>query len=886
MKQFALTYKLLLAFVITIPFISHSQVNLNSGLVAYFPFNGNTNDASGNSNNATNFGATLTQDQWGNPNSAYLFNGTSDYMQIANNPTLQSSSFTFCVRVKPLSFYNGVCFNNVIIAKGNSAGYGVGDKALTYTPTLNQNPANYCSLQDSTHENYRVYAGANGAANSLSCINAVNGVPYINSNNWDCVVGVFNDTTHTATVYVNGAFRYSYLVANSIGSNASDIFLGKQTAAGYPYWMNAVLDEVRIYNRTLNTLEIDSICNFNPNQPIILDTIIANYGIFYPNICDSLSVQFNDSSTAINSTITNWNWNFGDGNTSTIQNPSHTYNLAGNYLVTLIVTNNLNNSDTFFTNVLAVNSSPSVSANASPNIMCINNPTILTGSGASTYSWTGGIIDGVPFSPNTTSTYTVTGTDAYGCTATSAVIVTVNPLPNVIANAAPQTICSGNPTALSGSGASTYNWSGGITNGVAFTPLTNNTYTVTGTDANGCSNTSIISIAIVSNPIVSANVIPSNLCQGASATFNGSGASSYSWNGGVTNGVPFTPNTSSIYTVTGSDANGCTATSTVSVNVNSLPLVSASANPSIVCVNNPTTLTGSGAITYSWTGGVTNGLSFTPNATSTYTVTGSDANGCTGTSSVMVNVITSVPVSVSNTKPTLCIGDSSLLTATGASTYSWFPSIGLNSTNTSNVWANPNTPTTYTVIASDANGCTGSATTFVDVIQSIDVNASKNRDVECNNHTIVLSASGAQNYAWTPANILSNPNDNITNATVNQTTTFYVTGNTGTCVDIDSVTVYSFNNDESSIFIPNAFSPNGDGLNDCFKIKNVANFKNYYFAIFNRWGERVFESESPEFCWEGNYKNEPALVGTYYYYLKAETICGKILKKGDIILMR
>lgn len=82
-----------------------SQVNLSQGLVAYYPFSGNTLDASGNNNNATNFGATLTADQWGNPNSAYLFNGISDYMSVANNATLQMTSITLCARVKPNAFY-------------------------------------------------------------------------------------------------------------------------------------------------------------------------------------------------------------------------------------------------------------------------------------------------------------------------------------------------------------------------------------------------------------------------------------------------------------------------------------------------------------------------------------------------------------------------------------------------------------------------------------------------------------------------------------------------------------------------------------------------------------------------------------------------------------
>lgn len=108
----------------------------------------------------------------------------------------------------------------------------------------------------------------------------------------------------------------------------------------------------------------------------------------------------------------------------------------------------------------------------------------------------------------------------------------------------------------------------------------------------------------------------------------------------------------------------------------------------------------------------------------------------------------------------------------------------------------------------------------------------------------------------------------------------------GSCQDTDSITVYFYNNTAGSIFVPNAFTPNGDGNNDCFGIKHKSNFKNYYFAVYNRWGERVFESDSPDYCWDGTYRTTPSEGGTYYYFLSAESNCGKIFKKGDVVLVR
>ena len=90
---------------------------------------------------------------------------------------------------------------------------------------------------------------------------------------------------------------------------------------------------------------------------------------------------------------------------------------------------------------------------------------------------------------------------------------------------------------------------------------------------------------------------------------------------------------------------------------------------------------------------------------------------------------------------------------------------------------------------------------------------------------------------------------------------------------------------EASIYIPNAFTPNGDGRNDCFSVLNTANFKDYYFAIYNRWGQRVFEADNPDDCWDGNLNNQRVESSTYYYFLKGETQCGKIFLKVDITVI-
>ncbi len=425
------------------------------------------------------------------------------------------------------------------------------------------------------------------------------------------------------------------------------------------------------------------------------------------------------------------------------------------------------------------------------------------------------------------------------------------------------------------------------------TPAVNTNYTVTvsGTINSNCNfSTFTVSLPFVVYlnplPLISCTANPPAICSGSSTVLTGSGGGTYTWSGGIIDGNPFSPGATATYTVTGTDANGCSNTSTTVVTVNPLPNITANANPPSVCPGNPTILTGSGGASYIWSGGIIDGVSFIPLANTTYTVTGTDVNGCTNTSAVTVTLNPPVPVIISLTEPIICIGDSVQLTASGALNYVWENTPGLDTYTGSAVWASPVVNTTYTVTGTDANGCTGTSAVTINISMGIDIQVTKNRDAECEINIVQLEASGAQNYSWTPAALVTNPSSAITNATVTQNTTFYVTGNTGSCTDMDSITVYYYNNDETGIIIPNAFSPNGDGINDCLRVLHNANFTKYYFAIYNRWGQNVFETDDPDACWNGMINGKDADISTFYYYLKAETICGKIFKKGDITLVR
>ncbi|MGZ3866016.1 MAG: T9SS type A sorting domain-containing protein, partial [Bacteroidia bacterium] len=139
---------------------------------------------------------------------------------------------------------------------------------------------------------------------------------------------------------------------------------------------------------------------------------------------------------------------------------------------------------------------PVIGSAANFSAVCLGKTVTLNGSGGISYNWSNGVSDGVAFTPTTTVTYTVSGTDINGCTNTDTITVYVLSLPNVTANATATLICNGKPVILTGGGASTYTWTSGVTNGVAITPTVSATYTVTGTAANTCTNSASVTVNV------------------------------------------------------------------------------------------------------------------------------------------------------------------------------------------------------------------------------------------------------------------------------------------------------------------------------------------------------------------------------------------------------
>ncbi len=306
----------------------------------------------------------------------------------------------------------------------------------------------------------------------------------------------------------------------------------------------------------------------------------------------------------------------------------------------LTVADNGSNTVSVFRNAIA-GVPPIVTAYATANKVCAGESVKLTGSGADTYVWTGGVTNGVEFIPPTaTTTYTVTGiVTATGCQNTAAITIKVDPKPTVTANTTAKNLCAGESIKLTGSGADTYVWTGDVTNGVGFIPPTaTTTYTVAGTvTATGCQNTAAITIKVDPKPTVTANTTAKNLCAGESIKLTGSGADTYVWTGSVTNGVGFIPPTATTtYTVTGTvAATGCQNSANITITVSPIPIVT-------TINNSDASITASKGDSYEWVNCLT-GSVITGQTKQTFkaTLNGSYAaivkvNGCLGKSNCVV----------------------------------------------------------------------------------------------------------------------------------------------------------------------------------------------------------------------------------------------------------
>jgi gliding motility-associated-like protein len=604
-----------------------------------------------------------------------------------------------------------------------------------------------------------------------------------------------NSGNHWAYAYISSQCFASTdtltYCSGKVTLNAPKGFAGYQWSsnAGSATTDSVVLNNPAAGTYTCNIKTDKAGCDIVRTFVILKQAPKGNYTFTAPT-CANTTVNFTATiPTSTCNPITAWKWDFGDGtSTSATQNPSHTY-IPGTYTASLILTSQLGCMDTTKKTITVPSCGPLVTATGST--ICIGGTGTLTatGSGGSspyTYSWspntnlsstTGSSVNA---SPATTIVYTVTATDNAGKTATATAAVTVNPKPTITLSSA--SVCPGACATITAVGGVSYSWSAplsGTTSTQSACPAATTTYSVTGTDANGCSNTATATVTV--NPLPTVTVTDLTVCKDTVGTITASGASTYTWSCGGT-GTTKTPNTSvigvSTCTVTGTDANGCVNTAVSTITVNDCSTPSVNVNNGTICIGNCLNLTavgigGVGALTYTWNPNLGTGagpFNVCPTTTSSYTVTVSDANGATA-SDVAIVTVNPLPT-ITATTATICNGACATITANGAGTgtYTWSSPLGSGSSQ--NVC--PATTTSYSLTGTDANGCTNTATTTVTVnplpiINVPDANI-------CPGGSTALTASGANTYTWSPGTGLSATTGITVTANPASTSTYTVCG--------------------------------------------------------------------------------------------------------------
>lgn len=250
--------------------------------------------------------------------------------------------------------------------------------------------------------------------------------------------------------------------------------------------------------------------------------------------------------------------------------------------------------------------------------------------------------------------------------------------------------------------------------------------------------------------------------------------------------------------------------------------------------------------------------------------------------SIRISVAGGPPLQVSP-DTMVCQGQSVQLSVTGGFNNSWSPSMGLSDPNSATPLARPNVTTKYYVV-SDAGACSSEDSVLVVVNPNPVLVAPADRGV-CEGDSVQLVIAGAITYEWFPAAGLDDPLSSTPIAFPSATTNYLVKGTDDNgCADTAGVKVTVF--PKSGLFIPNAFTPNNDGRNDCFRIPNSGGSGSFELAIFDRYGERVFYTRDPAVCWDGRFKNQDLPIGSYTYYLNMATSCEVIRRKGLVSIIR
>ena len=707
---------------------------------------------------------------------------TSTYYFTGTNSFGCSVKDTFQITIKQLPTVNAgnpstLCIGDSVIlnSNGNAASYSWNNGIVDGQAFEVLNTQNYILTGTS----------ANGCINTDSVL--ITGLTAPETDAGSDINLCVNDTIK---LIGQGADNYSWSPSTSLSDpNVSDPFASPNSSITY------------ILTGTLNNgCEKTDTINIDVNPLPILTTTNDTL------ICEGDTVEIE----VFGATVFSW---FNSNNISNINiaNPlvwpitSTTFKVLANGPNTCVDTAEI---------LINVNLKPIVDAGSDQSV-CLNDSTTVSVSGnASSYSWNNGILDGFPFSVNSTQDYIVTGVNNISnCTNKDTLTISVINLP-IIDAGQDDSLCIGDSIQIFASGGLNYAWSpnNNISNNTLNDPFVFPSvftqYIVTGTDLNNCSNSDTVEISIKESP----SIITSNnaaICLGDTITLFASGGISYTWlnTDSISNINIFNPqvwpSSSSIYEVFVIGNNFCSDTSEVNITVNNLPVLDAG-NDQTVCLSDTVSLAVTGAVDYQWTPNINisitlgNSIQAWPEVSTDYIVRGIDGNFCISSDTVRVNLY-DLPIAAAGPDLWLCPGASLNLQANGGVSYNWSPdSTLIGSSNISNPLARPLDDETYYVEVIDTNNCTSYDTLLLKVNSIVPTDAGDGSDTIsiCLTSDVILGGSPTapfnSAYIWTPYLNLS---DSISsNPTAQITTPIWYTVETtnDTCSGIDSVYVNYF----------------------------------------------------------------------------------------------
>ncbi len=472
---------------------------------------------------------------------------------------------------------------------------------------------------------------------------------------------------------------------------------------------------------------------------------------------------------------------------------------------------------------------------------------------------------------------------------------------NAVVNS-PANICQGGSTALVASGGTSYFWmpSQGLSSDTIAAPLaspsTTTIYTVI--VSNGvCTDSAFINVIV--NPLPNVLATGATICVGGSTSISATGASSYVWNPGALTGnsININPSSTITYTVTGLSGAGCSKTTTAVVTVTPMPTVTVSSTT--ICAGQTSILTASGATNYIWSAGATptgvNTANASPAINTTFTVTGS-TNGCVDDAVVNVNV-NPTPVALFTGPQAGCAPQvvSFADNSSGALNYTWNFGDGTSSTQTSpvHVYAQPGVYSVNLTVT-NANGCSSTQMQngIIQVYQNPTAQlVSVNPVVTEFEPTVYFSDLSVNGGNCT---MYFGDGTSISSCGFNSLGHNYPAAGTY-CASIATVTEHGCYDSsvvcveiipEFTFYIPNAFTPNGTQTNEIFYGYGT-NIIEFEMMIFNRWGERIFVSNSLSQGWDGKYKDEVVQEDVYVYKVNLTDVFGKDHEyHGTVTLVR